>query len=77
MLGYDGPRLAKHVGNVVRVKGIVSDADAKITFKSKTKAVGPSGTDRKIKTKSEVEGDEVGMPYLAVQSIRTLSRTCS
>jgi hypothetical protein len=70
--------LSKRVGYRVRVRGVVSDrGDAKITFKSKIKEMEATGGDRKIRRKSEVDGDEVALPYLDVKSIKTLSRACS
>ena len=70
--------LAKHSGHLVQVTGKVTDrgGDAKLTVKTKTKTKVEEGADQKTRKKSEVSGDALGMPYLEVESIKTIAASC-
>lgn len=66
--------LAEHVGHRIEVKGNAADrGDGKV--KTET-SVGTSGSD-KVKSKSEVKGDDVaGLKYLGVKSVKMIASSC-
>ena len=68
--------LAKHVGHRVEIKGRAADKGSgrvKIESKSEVEA---GGDTRKRESKTEVEGDLQGFPFLGVQEIRMLATVC-
>jgi hypothetical protein len=64
--------LSKHVGHLVAVKGKAADrGDGKVKIESK----GTTGKD-KTEVKTELKGDNMDMNYLAVKSLKMLSKSC-
>lgn len=71
--------LDSHIGHLVEVKGRASDAgdDAKIEVKTKTKVERDDADDKKTESKTTIEGDLAGVPYLGVKSVKMVRSTCS
>lgn len=71
--------LDSHVGHLIEVKGKASDVgdDAKIEVKTKTKVERDDADDKKTETKTTLEGDLAGVPYLGVKSVKMLRASCS
>jgi hypothetical protein len=71
--------LDSHVGHLIEVKGKASDVgdDAKIEVKTKTKVERDDADDTKTETKTTLEGDLAGVPYLGVKSVKMLRASCS
>ncbi len=69
--------LDDRIGHRVEIKGKAADkGDGKVKIETRSE-VGTSGGDtRKRQSKTEVEGDLQGLPYLGVKSIRTLATVC-
>jgi hypothetical protein len=69
--------LDDRIGHRVEIKGKAADkGDGKVKIETRSE-VGTSGGDtRKRESKTEVEGDLQGLPYLGVKSIRTLATVC-
>jgi hypothetical protein len=69
--------LSKHVGERVEIKGkAVKDGDGKVTIESKTKTEVEDGKDVESKTKTEGTSGAFALPFLGVQSLKTLSSSC-
>ena len=63
--------LAKHVGELVAVRGKAADrGDARVKIESK---VGTTGSTDEART--ELKGD-LDLPYLGVDSVKTLAKSC-
>ena len=75
--GEDDLDLDDRIGHRVEIKGKAADkGDGKVKIETRSE-VGTSGNDtRKRESKTEVEGDLHGLPYLGVKSIRTLATVC-
>ena len=71
--------LDSHIGHLIEVKGKASDVgdDAKIEVKTKTKVERDDADDKKTETKTTLEGDLAGVPYLGVKSVKMLRASCS
>jgi hypothetical protein len=69
--------LNTHVGQRVEIKGkAVTNGDGKVSIESKTKTEVENGKDQESKTKTEGTGGTLDLPYLGVQSIKTISLSC-
>jgi hypothetical protein len=72
----DEDDLKDRVGYRVEIKGKAADkGDGKVKIESKSE-VETGGDTRKRESKTEVEGDLQGLPFLGVKSIRTLATVC-
>jgi hypothetical protein len=71
--------LDSHIGHLVEVKGRASDAgdDAKIEVKTKTKIERDDADDKETESKTTLEGDLAGVPYLGVKSVKMVRSSCS
>jgi hypothetical protein len=70
--------LSNHVGKRVEITGkAVVDGDGKVTVESKTKNEVENGKDQETKTKTEGTAGVLGMPFLGVKSIKSLSSPCN
>ena len=72
----DRDDLEDKVGHRVEIKGKAADkGSGKVKIESKSE-VEAGGDTRKRESKTEVEGDLQGLPYLGVKSIRTIATVC-
>jgi hypothetical protein len=71
--------LDSHIGHLVEVKGRASDAgdDAKIEVKTKTRIERDDADDKETESKTTLEGDLAGLPYLGVKSVKMVRSSCS
>lgn len=68
--------LDDHVGHRVEIKGRAADkGSGRVKIESKSE-VEVGGDTRKRESKTEVEGDLQGYPFLGVQEIRMLASVC-
>ena len=68
-----------HIGHLVEIKGKASNVgdDAKIEMKTKTKVERDDADDKETETKTTLEGDLAGVPYLGVKSVKMVRSSCS
>ena len=72
----DDDDLEDRIGHRVEIKGKAADkGDGKVKIESKSEVAG-AGDTRKRESKTQVEGDLQGLPFLGVKSIRTLATVC-
>jgi len=73
-----GDDLDTHVGHFIEIKGKASNIgdDAKVEVKTKTKIERDDADDKKTETKTTMEGDLAGVPYLGVKSVKMIRNTC-
>jgi hypothetical protein len=73
-----GDDLDTHVGHFIEIKGKASNIgdDAKVEVKTKTKVERDDADDKKTETKTTMEGDLAGVPYLGVKSVKMIRNTC-
>jgi hypothetical protein len=71
--------LDNHIGHLVEIKGKASDLgdDAKIEVKTKTEVERDDADDKETETKTTLEGDLAGVPYLGVKSVKMVRSSCS
>ena len=70
--------LSKHVGERVEIRGkAVTNGDGKLSVESRTKTEVDNGKDQETKTKTEGTSGALDMPFLSVNSMKTLSSSCS
>jgi len=70
--------LSKRGGERVEIKGkAVTDRDGKVSVESKSKTEVENGKDRETKSKTEGTTGMFALPYLGVNSIKTLSSSCN
>ena len=78
VLVSDGKDLAKHVGHRVQLRGKVTDrGDAKVETETRTTTKVEGGAGQETHGKSEIKGDDVGVPYLGVKSVKMIAAACS
>lgn len=72
-----GDNLDEHIGHFIEIKGKASNIgeDAKIEVKTKTK-IERDDDDKKAETKTTMEGDLAGVPYLGVKSVKMIRNSC-
>ena len=72
----DADDLEDKVGHRVEIKGKAADkGSGKVKIKSESE-VEVGGDTRKRESKTEVQGDLQGLPFLGVKSIRTIASVC-
>jgi hypothetical protein len=73
-----GDDLDTHVGHFIEIKGKASNIgdDAKVEVKTKTKVERDDADDKTTETKTTMEGDLAGVPYLGVKSVKMIRSTC-
>jgi hypothetical protein len=77
LVGEDADDLRDRVGHRVEVKGKAADkGSGKLKIESEAEVESASGDRKKRESKTEVEGDLGGLPFLGVKSIRTLATVC-
>jgi hypothetical protein len=77
VLVSDDNDLAKHVGHRVQLRGKVTDrGDAKVETETRTTTKVEGGAGRETHGKSEIKGDDVGVPYLGVKSVKMIAAAC-
>jgi hypothetical protein len=70
--------MEEHVGHLVEVKGRAADAgDGKVEVKTKTKIEREHADDKETESKTEMKGDLDNVPYLGVQSVKTIRESCN
>ena len=70
--------LDEHVGHLVEIKGKATNIgdDSKVEVKTKTKVEREDADDKTTETKSTMEGDLKGLPYLGVKSVKMIRNSC-
>lgn len=78
LVGGETDDFARHVGKLVEIRGKAADAgsDARVEMETRTE-VENDEDDRERTTRTEVEGDLRGIPYLGVDEVRVIRSTCS
>ena len=77
LVSEDHEDFAKHVGHRVQLEGKVTDrGDGKIEVETKTKTKVEHGDDKETKSKSTMQGDMAGVPYLGVKSLKMIAASC-
>jgi hypothetical protein len=78
VLVSDDANLASHVGQLVQIRGRVTDrGDAKVQIEEKTETKVEHGDDKTTHRKAEVEGDDLpGPALLGVSSIKMIAGAC-
>ena len=73
-----GDDLDTHIGHFIEIKGKASNIgdDAKVEVKTKTKVERDDADDKTTETKTTMEGDLAGVPYLGVKSVKMIRSTC-
>ncbi len=73
-----GDDLGAHVGHFIEIKGKASNIgdDGKVEVKTKTKIERDDADDKKTETKTTMEGDLAGVPYLGVESVKMIRNSC-
>ena len=73
-----GDDLDSHIGHFIEIKGKASNIgdDAKVEVKTKTKIERDDADDKKTETKTTMEGDLAGVPYLGVKSVKMIRNSC-
>lgn len=73
-----GDDLDAHIGHFIEVKGKASNIgnDGKVEVKTKTKVERDDADDKKTETKTTMEGDLAGAPYLGVKSVKMIRNSC-
>jgi hypothetical protein len=75
--GEDDLDLDERIGHRVEIKGKAADkGDGKVKVETRSEVGTTGGDTRKRESKTEVEGDLHGLPYLGVKSIRMLATVC-
>lgn len=71
--------LDEHVGHMVEIRGKAADAgdEGKVEVKTKTKIEREDADDKETESKTEIEGDLAGVPYLGVKSVKMVRSSCS
>ncbi len=78
MLVGDTDEFAKHVGQMVEIKGKLADGPkGKVRVDSKTKVDREHAPDEETRVKSESTGSLDGYPVLGVKDLKTLRASCS
>jgi hypothetical protein len=77
LVADDEDDLEDLVGHRVEVKGKAADkGNGKVKIETKSEVEARSGEARKRESRTEVEGDLHGLPFLGVNSIRSLATVC-
>lgn len=77
LVGEDADDLEELVGHRVEVKGKAADrGTGKVKIESKSEVDAGAGDSRKRESKTQVEGDLQGLPFLGVKSVRSLASVC-
>ena len=73
-----GDDLDAHVGHFIEIKGKASNIgdDGKVEVTTKTKVERDDADDKKTETKTTMEGDLTGVPYLGVKSVKMIRNSC-
>jgi hypothetical protein len=78
LVGKDD-EMEDRVGHLVEIKGKAADVgnDSKVEVKTKTKVERENADDKETESKTQMEGDLAGVPYLGVKSVKTIRESCS
>jgi hypothetical protein len=77
LVGDEADDLDDRVGHRVEIRGKAADqGGGKLRIESKSEVESSSGDRRTRESKTEVEGDLEGLPYMGVESIRTIATVC-
>jgi trehalose-6-phosphatase len=69
--------LDDHVGHLVQVKGKAANVgDGKLEVTTKTRVDRDDADDKETETKTKVEGDLAGIPFLGVKSVKMIRASC-
>jgi hypothetical protein len=72
-------KLDAHIGHLIEIKGKASNIgdDGKVEVKTKTKVERDDADDKKTESKTTIEGDLAGVPYLGVKSVKMIRNSCT
>lgn len=77
LVGEDADDLDDHLGHRVEVKGKAADkGDGKVKIEARSEVESAAGDKKTRQSRTEVEGDLDGLPFLGVKSIRTIATVC-
>lgn len=77
LVGDDAEDLEEMIGHRVEVRGKAADkGSGKVKIETKSEVDTGAGDARKRESKTEVEGDLHGLPFLGVRSVRSLASVC-
>lgn len=66
-----------HVGHRVEIEGKAADkGDGKVVVETKSETKLGDGDTKTTRSKSEIEGDLQGLPYLGVEKVRMIASVC-
>ena len=73
-----GDDLDAHIGHFIEIKGKASNIgdDGKVEVTTKTKVERDDADDKTTETKTTMEGDLTGVPYLGVKSVKMIRNSC-
>jgi hypothetical protein len=72
----EAEKLEEYVGHKVEIRGKATDeGDATVKQTTKVKIEGPGG-DRETETEGKLKADADGVPFLGVESVRRISKSC-
>jgi hypothetical protein len=73
----DLDELAQHLGHKIEVQGKAVDTkDGEVEIETRTKVDVEDGKDRETKSKTKIEGDLAGLPFLGVKDVKMIAKTC-
>lgn len=74
-----GDDLDAHLGHFIEIKGKASNIgdDGKVEIKTKTTTERDNADDKTTETKTTMEGDLAGVPYLGVKSVKMIRSSCA
>ena len=70
--------LDDHVGHLVEIKGKATNLgdDGEVEVKTKTKIERDDADDKETTSRTKIEGDLEGIPYLGVKRVKTVRNSC-
>ena len=79
LVGEEDDDLDRHIGQMVEIRGKATDLDddARLRVETKTEIDREDADDKETETKTEIQGDLIGVPFLGVDSVKTIRNTCS
>ena len=79
LVGEEDDDLDRHIGQIVEIRGKATDLDddARVQVETKTEIDREDADDKETETKTAIQGDLIGVPFLGVDSVKTIRNTCS
>lgn len=69
--------LSEHLGHLVEIEGKATDEDGELEVTTRTTVERDDADDKETETKTEIEGDLSGAPYLGVEEVRMIRTSCN